>query len=162
MGDAVVICVRRFGARAGSGLGGLLRVAAARAAVTAGAAGAPGAGVRRGAAGVGAAVLRRRLRLAPVVRAVEPRALVMHGHRVEHTLERPLAAHLACTRPILAHAVEHLEEVSVGAPVLVDRHGSGKATSEVPRLRSRRVKRALLVLVLVTLAAPSAAAAHAT
>jgi hypothetical protein len=55
----------------------------------------------------------------------------MHRDRMEHPLQRPFAAHLARLRRRLGHAVEHLEQMPVRTLVLVDRHETRKATSEV-------------------------------
>jgi hypothetical protein len=52
---------------------------------------------------------------------------------MEHALQRPFAAHLAPLGRRLRHAVEHLEQVPVRTLVLVDRHETRKATSEVVR-----------------------------
>src|SRR5207249_2534389 len=73
-----------------------------------------------------AAVLRlvALARAAAVVRRVEARALEVHRYRVEHALEGSLAADLADVRGRLAHPLEELEQVPVGAAVLVDRHCS--------------------------------------
>ena len=77
---------------------------------------------------------------------------------MQDALQRRFAADLADPGAVLVHAVDHLEQVPVRALVLVDRHGSGKASSGV---RSRTLARALAVLVLATLVVPAAAAAHA-
>ena len=82
----------------------------------------------------------------------------MHGDRMQHTDERRRAAHLACFGPGLAHAVEYLEDMPVRTLVLVERHGSGKASSG-----PRRFRLAVPALVaFVALALPASAAAHAT
>jgi copper transport protein len=81
--------------------------------------------------------------------------------RVQNRLERPIAADLASRRRRLGHAVEHLEQMPVRALVLVDRHQGGKATSGLS-LRSATVKRVAVTVVLVALATPAAASAHAT
>ena len=92
----------------------------------------------------------------------------MHRHRMEDDLQRPLSTDLAGSRPCLRHAVEHLEQMTVRALVLVDRHGTGKASIEARRqprrVASPHVKRAAVValLALVALALPAGAAAHAT
>ena len=98
----------------------------------------------------------------------------MHRDRVQNALQRPRAAHLARLRARLHHAVEHLEQMAVRAFVLIDRHGIGKASIEprrhllgqLPRgarpVASPLVRRTILVTLLVALAAPAGAAAHAT
>ncbi len=105
-----------------------------------------GAGIRRGLGlRVGRGLLGRlvrrllargrrvgvlRLRLPrPVVRRVEPRALEVHGHREEDLLDRACAARHARVRGRIAHLLEELEGVPVGAAVLVDRHVGGKASA---------------------------------
>src|SRR4051812_3431509 len=74
------------------------------------------------------AVLRGRLlaRATAVVRRVEARALEVDGHRIEHALERPLAADLALLGLRVADLLEELEQGPVGAAVLVDRHRRSK------------------------------------
>ncbi len=67
--------------------------------------------------------------IAAVVGRVEAGALVVHRDGMEDQLQRRLPAHLAGRRPGLRHAVEHLEQMTVRAAVLVDRHGSGKAST---------------------------------
>src|SRR4051794_4609209 len=52
--------------------------------------------------------------------------------------------------------------MAVRALVLVERHGSGKASTVLPAVASTEVKRALLFLCVVALLVPAAASAHAT
>src|SRR5215217_7784302 len=137
---------------AGSSLGGLLGLAATGARVAAARAGGAVAGGGRRVARCG--VLRRLLRLAAVVRRVEPGALVVHGDGMQDDLERSLAAGLARVRPGLRHPVKDLEQVPVRALVLVDGHGSGKASSGLP-VPSRGVKRLVGLLAVAALAAPA-------
>ena len=85
----------------------------------------------------------------------------MHRDGVQHDLQRPLAAHLARGRPRFSHPVEHLEQMPVGTLVFVNRHRTGRLPGPF-RVPSRRVKRAAALFALLALAAPSAAAAHAT
>ena len=59
----------------------------------------------------------------PVVGRVEAGALVVHRHRVEHALDGARAAGLARLGLRIGHPLEQLERVSVGAAVLVNRHG---------------------------------------
>ena len=68
------------------------------------------------------AVLAAPPRAAAVVGRVEPRALEVHRDRVEHALDGARAAHLAHLDRRVAHALEHLEHMPLGALVLVDRH----------------------------------------
>ncbi len=92
----------------------------------------------------------------------------MHRDRVEDDLQRPFATDLAARRPGLRHAVKHLEQMAVRALVLVDRHGTGKASTgacrQLRRVASPLVKRAAVVALLAfaALALPAGAAAHAT
>src|SRR5581483_3489857 len=79
-------------------------------------------------------VLPRLLGLPTVVRAVEPGALVVHGDGMQDALQRTFATHLARRGPVLGHAVEHLEEMAVGALVLIDRHGAGRVPAGPTRL----------------------------
>ncbi len=87
---------------------------------------------------------------------------------MEDDLQRSFATDLAGGGACLRHAVEHLEQMTVRALVLVDRHGTGKASSEACRqpraVASPHVKRAAVVALLafVALALPAGAAAHAT
>ena len=113
-------------------------------------------------------VLRRLLRLAAVVGRVEARS-PCSARRPDGG--RPAAGHPhrpRSRRAGLRHAVEHLEQMTVRALVLVDRHGTGKASSEAcrqpGRVASPHVKRAAVaaLLALVALALPAGAAAHAT
>ena len=85
----------------------------------------------------------------------------MHGDRMQHDLERRRATRLARVWSGLRHAVEDLEQVPVRALVLVDGHGSGKASTGLP-VPSRGVKRLAGLLAVAALAAPAAAHAHAT
>src|SRR5262245_57775650 len=82
-------CEGPAGAAAGDlGLGGLLRLAAGRAR-----SGAAVAARRTGRGGVARrSVLRGLLAFPPVVGRVEPRALVVHGDRMQDALQRSLAA----------------------------------------------------------------------
>ncbi len=92
----------------------------------------------------------------------------MHRHRMEDDLQRAFPTRLAGGRACLRHAVEHLEQMPVGAFVLVDRHGAGKASSETreqPRgVASPYVKRvaAVALLAFTALVLPAGASAHAT
>ena len=87
---------------------------------------------------------------------------------MEDDLERPFPTHLTRGRPCFRHAVEHLEQMTVRALVLIDRHGTGKASSgtctQPCRVASPHVKRAVAVALLafVALLSPAGAAAHAT
>ena len=87
---------------------------------------------------------------------------------MENDLQRSFTTDLARGRARLRHAVEHLEQMTVRALVLVDRHGTGKASSEACTqpcgVASPHVKRAVAVtlLALVALVLPAGAAAHAT
>jgi copper transport protein len=81
--------------------------------------------------------------------------------RVEDDLQRPLAAHRAHRRAGLRHAVKCVEQVPVRAFVLVDRHGSGKASSGL-RQRPSRVGRLATLVAFGSLAFPAVASAHAT
>src|SRR5581483_6474859 len=92
---------------------------------------------------------------AAVVGRVEARALVVHGHRVQHAHHRRGAADLAARRPRLAHRVELLDEVAVRALVLVDRHGRA-------RVPSPDVARRLLLVTAAALLWAPGAWAHAT
>src|SRR5206468_3976549 len=142
-----------------SGLRGLLRLAAPGAGVRAG----PGAGtfVRR-ARGIGrTGVLRRLIALPPLIGRVEPRPLVVHRDRMQHALQRRRPAHLARGRAVLRHSVNDLEEVAVGALVLVERHGSGKATSGTAGLPGR-ARLAAAAAIVAALVLPGVARAHAT
>ena len=81
---------------------------------------------------------------------------------MQNPLQRRLAAHLAHGRPVLRHPVDHLEEVPVGTAVLIERHGSGKASTG-PGASLGRVR--LIVALAAAVAAlvlPGAAFAHAT
>src|SRR5581483_1454254 len=84
-----------------------------------------------------------------------------HCDRVQDALKRRGAAHLARLRAVLRHAVEHLEEMTVRALVLVDRHGSGKASAR-QRASLVRVKLAVAAAAVFALALPANAWAHAT
>ena len=81
---------------------------------------------------------------------------------MQNPLQGGRAAHLAGRRPVLRHPVDHLEEVSVGTAVLVERHGSGKASTGhlVSLARVRLI--AVLATVVAALLLPGAAFAHAT
>ena len=85
----------------------------------------------------------------------------MDRHRVEDDLQRPLAALRTHRRPRLGHAVERVEEMPVRAFVLVDRHGSGKASTGFPQ-RQRRRKGVAALVAIGALAFPAVASAHAT
>ena len=61
--------------------------------------------------------------LAARVGPVEPGALEVHRHRVEHALDRAFAADLAGLGLGIADPLKELEQVPVRAAVLVDRHG---------------------------------------
>src|SRR5438477_6063079 len=61
-------------------------------------------------------------RAATVVRGVEPRSLEMHSDGIQDTLDGSFAADLALRRGGFTHPLEQLENVSVRATVLVDRH----------------------------------------
>jgi copper transport protein len=86
----------------------------------------------------------------------------VHRDRVQDPLHRGCAADLARRRTILCHPVDHLEEVPVRTAVLVERHGSGKASTG-HRVSLVRVRLAIVLAALVAaLALPGAALAHAT
>ena len=86
----------------------------------------------------------------------------MHRDRVEDSLDGRRAADLARRRPVLCHPVDHLEEVTVGTAVLVERHGSGKASTG-HRVSLARVRLVIALGVIVAaLAVPGTAFAHAT
>src|SRR5204863_7598637 len=61
-------------------------------------------------------------RAATVVRGVEPRSLEMHSDGIQDTLDGSFAADLALRRGGFTHQLEQLENVSVRATVVVDRH----------------------------------------
>ena len=86
----------------------------------------------------------------------------MHRDRMENALHGPLTADLARRRPVLCHPVNHLEEVPVRTAVLVERHGSGKASTghRVSLARVRLVT--TLAAVAAALVLPAEAFAHAT
>jgi len=86
----------------------------------------------------------------------------VHRDRMQNPLHRRRAAHFAGRRPVLRHPVDHLEEVTVRTAVLVERHGSGKASSG-HRVSLARVRLfAVLAAALAALVLPGAAFAHAT
>src|SRR5205085_2309611 len=60
---------------------------------------------------------------AAVVGRVEAGAPEEDRHRMQHLLDRPLAADLTDRRRRIVHSLEDLEQVSVRATVFVDRHG---------------------------------------
>ena len=64
-------------------------------------------------------------RPAAVVRRVEAGALVVHSDGKEDLLDRARPARLARLGRGVAHPLEHLEGVPVGAAILVDRHQAG-------------------------------------
>ena len=86
----------------------------------------------------------------------------MHRHRMQNPLERGRTAHLALRRPVLCHPVDHLEEVPVRTAVLIERHGSGKASTghRVSLVGVRLV--IVLAAVVAVLVLPAGALAHAT
>jgi len=86
----------------------------------------------------------------------------VHRDRMKNSLQRRGTADFARRRPVLRHPVDHLEEVPVGTAVLVDRHGSGKASSgrRVSLARVRLI--AALAAVAAALVLPGAAFGHAT
>ena len=86
----------------------------------------------------------------------------MHRDRMQNPLERGRAAYLALRRPVLCHPVDHLEEVPVWTAVLVERHGSGKASTghRVSLVGVRLVT--VLAAVVAALVLPGGAFAHAT
>jgi copper transport protein len=86
----------------------------------------------------------------------------VHRDRVQNPLQGCRTAHLARRRPILCHPVDHLEEVTVGTAVLVERHGSGKASTghRVSLARVRLIP--ALAAVVAALVLPGTAFAHAT
>ena len=92
----------------------------------------------------------------------------MDRDRMEDDLQGSFATDLAPSGAGLRHAVKRLEQMAVRALVLVDRHGTGKASSEAHgerrRVASPHVKRASVVALLAfaALALPAGAAAHAT
>src|SRR5512146_1019605 len=81
---------------------------------------------------------------------------------MKNPLQRRSAADLTRRRSVLCHPVDHLEEVTVRTAVLVERHGSGKA-SIGRRVSLARVKPfAIVAALVVALVLPGAASAHAT
>jgi copper transport protein len=80
---------------------------------------------------------------------------------MQHALQRPRPAHLARGWAVFRHPVNDLEEVAVGALVLVERHGSGKATSGTPGILGRR-RLGAAVAIIAALVLPGVARAHAT
>src|SRR5579872_5186970 len=79
------------------------------------------AAVGRAAVALLAAVLPPRA-AAAVVRRVEPGALEVDGHGMQHDLERALAADRALLGGRRRDRLEDLEQVAFGAAVLVRRH----------------------------------------
>jgi len=81
---------------------------------------------------------------------------------MENPLQRRRTTDLARRRSVLCHPVDHLEEVTVRTAVLIERHGSGKASTghRVSLARVRLV--AVLAAVVAALVLPGAALAHAT
>ena len=81
---------------------------------------------------------------------------------MENPLQRRRTTDLARRRSVLCHPVDHLEEVTVRTAVLIERHGSGKASTghRVSLARVRLV--AVLAAVVAALVLPGAAFAHAT
>ena len=78
--------------------------------------------VGRGLVTAAVTVLRGLAAAAAVVRRVEPGALEVHGDGEEQLLDRPGPADGACLHGRVAHLLEDLERVPVGATVFVDRH----------------------------------------
>ncbi len=80
----------------------------------------------------------------------------MDGNRLQHDPQRPFPTNLTRGRARFRHAVEDLEEVPVRALVLIDRHGTGKASTEASgqprRVASPHVKRAVAVALLAFVA----------
>jgi copper transport protein len=86
----------------------------------------------------------------------------MHRDRMKNPLQGRRATDLARRRPVLCHPVDHLEEVTVRTAVLVERHGSGKA-SIGHRVSLARVRLlAVPAAIVAALVLPAAASAHAT
>ena len=90
----------------------------------------------------------------------------MHRDREEDAAHRPDAAHLTDLGARFGHPVDHLDEVTVRALVLVERHGGARLAPQVVRQALRvaspaSMKRLLLTVALAALAAPGAAVAHA-
>ena len=86
----------------------------------------------------------------------------MNGDWMQDTLNGGRAADFARRRPVLCHPVDHLEKVAVRTAVLVERHGSGKA-SIGHRVSLVRVRRVIIPSAIVAaLVLPGAAFAHAT
>jgi copper transport protein len=85
----------------------------------------------------------------------------MHRHWMQHDHERRLAADLARRGAWLRHAVKRFEHMPVRALVLVDRHARRKASTGFRRHRLG-VPAALALVIVVGLALPGEASAHAT